>query len=121
MNKETMNNEESYIMCDSDIDKKRIDEIDLGELARSFRMLDRFMNLEDKGTAQNVNGDEELHDTATKSRLINFLMCNKRYYVERHLALRMMFDSILGAPQHLAKMERVLGFRLTEDENEARQ
>jgi hypothetical protein len=117
-----MCSEENYMVSESDIDEKRIEEIDLAELARSFRMLDRFMSSEDIPAAGDVDGDDEKsNDLATKSRLINFLMCSKRCYVERQIALRMIFASILMAPQHLAARERALGFKFTCTEDEWRQ
>lgn len=115
-----MGSAEDYLVCNSDIDKKRIEEIDLAMLARYFRILDRFVNSEDIAAVQKNDDDEELLNTSIKSRLLDFLICNNNshYYIERQIALRMMFDSILAAPKHIADVERMLGLQFTDTENE---
>ncbi len=114
-----MSSTEDYMLSDAEIGKKRIDEIHLGMVARYFRILDRFVSKEDIA-AVNKRCDDggEMLNASIKSRLMDYLMSNSRNYVERYIALRMMFDSILAGPRHLAEIDRIFGLRLTEDENE---
>jgi hypothetical protein len=106
-----MDDKERLTMSDFDIDNARIEEIDLGVLAKYFKVLDRFFNSED---ISDVHEDGEQPSVAsTKSRLIDFLLCSRmNHYIERQIALRMMFDNISSAPQCIAEAERVLGIRL---------
>ncbi len=109
---EATSNAENYLMSDSEIQNKRIEEIDLAMLARYFRILDRFTGLEDIAAEKRKDGDEESLNVSIRDRLLNYLVCNGKYYVERQIALRMMFESILTAPIYLANVEHILGLQL---------
>jgi hypothetical protein len=108
-----------FIVDDLGIDNTRIKEIDLGLLVRYFKILDHYFN--SKYPAEDVEvGNEQPSVTSAKNCLIDFLLCNTGHYVERQIALKMIFDNILAAPQYIAEAERALGISLIETEGENR-
>jgi hypothetical protein len=117
--RETMGVTADFIIDNLGIDNTRIENIDLGLLARYFKILDHYFN--SKFIAEDVEvGNEQPSVTSTKNRLIDFLLCNTDHYAERQIALKMIFDNILAAPQYIAEAERALGISLIETEGENR-
>lgn len=102
-------------VCDLDLDKVTIGEIDLAALARAFKVISFYFS--NTGTDKIENEQKDGNSERLTMLFFNYMTHEGPCMIERQLALRMVFEVSLLAPAHTEAVEKIIG-PLTEFENE---
>ncbi|MDL2320493.1 hypothetical protein LJC45_05110 [Alistipes sp. OttesenSCG-928-B03] len=102
-------------VCDLDLDKVIIGEIDLAALARAFKVISLYFS--NTGTDKTENEDGNRNNERLPQLFLKYITCEGPYMIERQLAFRMVFEASLSAPAYAEAVKKIIG-PLTEMENE---